>query len=276
MAPNIIKHILLPSDFSVHSARARLYAYEIAKKTGAKITMLHVVNPIFDVAAESENMKEMRIKRAKERFDQLKAKRERSKFRELKVSHSIREGDIVSTILESAKSTGANLILMGSIGATGLKKVLFGSTAAEVLQKAPIPVLVIPDSEIKQDFKKFLFTTDFRQKDPQNLVLTKGIADELSGNVTVLHVAVKLDFRTEILHRGFIDHISETSGLKNLTFELREHKSILRGISEYASSEAISVIVLNRYQKSILESLAGRDTAKKMAAVGKIPLLILP
>jgi nucleotide-binding universal stress UspA family protein len=276
MSTKIIQHILVPTDFSVSSAKAIQSAFQIARATGAKITILHVIDPIFDVAAEAENMKQMRLKSAKENFKQQKSEREKTKYRDLEVTDSIKEGDILPVILTTAKNSGADLIVMGSIGATGIKRVLFGSTAVEVMRQAQVPVLVIPDSDKKTEFKTFLFTTDFRPKDPQNLILTKRIADEFNAGLTVLHIVEKLDFKSEILHRGFIDYIRDTIGIDKLTFELRQHQDIPRAISEYVSEKTVSAIVMNRYQKSLLDIILGRDTAEKMIGYEKTPLLILP
>ena len=45
-------------------------------------------------------------------------------------------------IIEMAKTTGADLIIMGTHGWTGLHYVLMGSVAEKVVRLAPCPVLV--------------------------------------------------------------------------------------------------------------------------------------
>lgn len=46
-------------------------------------------------------------------------------------------------IVETATETGSDLIVMGSHGRRGLGRLLLGSQAAEVLSRAPVPVLII-------------------------------------------------------------------------------------------------------------------------------------
>lgn len=46
-------------------------------------------------------------------------------------------------ILDTATARGAGLIVMASHGRRGLGRVLLGSQAAEVVNRAPVPVLVV-------------------------------------------------------------------------------------------------------------------------------------
>ena len=48
-----------------------------------------------------------------------------------------------TTIIETAKSKGCDLIVMGSHGRRGLKKLFLGSQTSEVLVGGSVPVLVV-------------------------------------------------------------------------------------------------------------------------------------
>jgi nucleotide-binding universal stress UspA family protein len=48
-----------------------------------------------------------------------------------------------TAIIETAKSRGCDLIVMGSHGRRGLKKLLLGSQASEVLVNGSVPVLIV-------------------------------------------------------------------------------------------------------------------------------------
>lgn len=43
-----MKKIFVPTDFSDNAMRASLYAAEMAKKNGATIFLLHVIEPVTD------------------------------------------------------------------------------------------------------------------------------------------------------------------------------------------------------------------------------------
>jgi nucleotide-binding universal stress UspA family protein len=52
---------------------------------------------------------------------------------------------IYKTILETAQSCAADLIVMGSHGRKGLEKLVLGSVTAQVLSHTHLPVLVVRD-----------------------------------------------------------------------------------------------------------------------------------
>ena len=272
----VIKHILFPTDFSVCSAKALDVAMEIAVKTGATISIIYVIEPVFDFAAEAEDIHQYMDKTAKENFINIKSDIEKSRFKNLKISTSIRDGNVVTSILQEAKQKGADFIVMGSIGASGFKKLLFGSTAIEVMRQSPIPVLVVPDSDRKPEFKNFLFTTNFRERDPENLVFSKKIAEEFNANLTVLHIVKNVDFKSEVLQRGFVDYFRDIISPNKLTFELYEHENIPEGISHFIQEKPVSVLIMNRYKKSVLDLILGTDKAQRVIAYDQVPLLIIP
>ena len=53
------------------------------------------------------------------------------------------EGDTRDRILEVAEKSGAQQIVMGSLGRSGLSHLLLGSKAQRVVQLSPIPVTIV-------------------------------------------------------------------------------------------------------------------------------------
>ena len=55
-------------------------------------------------------------------------------------------GDVVDTILDTARTTRANLIVMTTDGRNGFLDVLRGSHSERILRRSPCPLLVIPET----------------------------------------------------------------------------------------------------------------------------------
>jgi nucleotide-binding universal stress UspA family protein len=53
------------------------------------------------------------------------------------------QGDPRSTLVEEARRTGADLLVVGSHGRSGLSKLVLGSVAAYVASHAPCSVLIV-------------------------------------------------------------------------------------------------------------------------------------
>ena len=143
--------ILVPVDFSPHSAAALLYACELAQCMKRPIVVLHVVH---DPAEMPGYYSKLTKKKNLTRMEDLAKEMLDSFMQELKTKHphlkSLRKtesmlvlGLPVTRILQVAEKLHASLIVMGSQGLTGLKHLLLGSKAEQVVQLAPVPVTIV-------------------------------------------------------------------------------------------------------------------------------------
>ena len=133
--------ILHPTDFSPGSAAAFACACDLARDYDARLVVLHAFGPVVPVGAEgvivSSDLDELRAIARKE----LDAVRPADPT--VRVERALREGMSTQVILETAKETGADLIVIGTHGRTGFRRLLLGSVTEEVLRKAPCPVLTV-------------------------------------------------------------------------------------------------------------------------------------
>jgi universal stress protein A len=144
------RNFLVPIDFSEHSKKTIQYAIQLATLTGASIRILHVFQ-ISDYPAafyhglylEQEAVK-VHLEAAKREADaQLSLVAEEIRAHGVEAESMFRTGNPYEEIVNAAKKTGIDLIVIGSHGYTGLGRLLLGSTADRVLQYAPCPVLVV-------------------------------------------------------------------------------------------------------------------------------------
>jgi nucleotide-binding universal stress UspA family protein len=146
--PNVSR-ILVPIDFSPSSRVALEYATWLAGRLSASVEVLHVwesggyVGPealaLLPVAAGQPGWEQTRadVEREVQRFLQA------SQVKPLSVGVWVEPGEPTEAILAAVKTTGANLIVMGTHGRTGLSRVLLGSVAEAVLRRASCPVLTV-------------------------------------------------------------------------------------------------------------------------------------
>ncbi|MHB8111180.1 MAG: universal stress protein [Syntrophorhabdaceae bacterium] len=142
------KKILVPTDFSEYSDAALNYAIDIAKKSGAKLYLLHVIGLIqtcaVDYCFDQGTLDELEKRSAESALDMMK--RQLELFPDAKsvdITTDIKQGVPYEVILAEQKDTGADLIVMSSHGKTGLFHHLLGSVAEKVMKKAACPVLLI-------------------------------------------------------------------------------------------------------------------------------------
>ena len=147
MTENITK-ILVPVDFSPHAERAFGYAAALARRLGAELTLVHVVEDPYATGAwggegyvpnVTELLEELLVSAGR----QLETWKAREAAQGLTVKTAVITGRPAQSIIAHAVSERCDLIVMGTHGRTGLAHAVMGSVAERVLRKAPCPVLTI-------------------------------------------------------------------------------------------------------------------------------------
>lgn len=143
-----IRKILVPVDFSEHSARALEMAIGLAKMFGAEIELMHSyeVTPIVTLYGVGypetldADLRAAALRRISEWTE--KVQREGVAVRQHVVSSFPAEA-----IVDLADELEVDLIVMGTRGLRGLKHVMLGSVAERTLRRASCPVLTVKDSK---------------------------------------------------------------------------------------------------------------------------------
>lgn len=141
--------ILHPTDFSEDSAYAFQMACSLARDYGARLVVLHVLEPVvmpFGELAVVPPEPEPSEEALREKLQQLE-----EATAKVRVETWLLKGDTVETILDAATDLKADLVVVGTHGRTGLVRLLMGSVAERVLRRAPCPVLVVKSPRARAD-----------------------------------------------------------------------------------------------------------------------------
>ncbi|PMP64543.1 MAG: hypothetical protein C0197_00375 [Caldimicrobium thiodismutans] len=138
-----IRKLLLPVDGSPYSERANERALFLAKAFKASVSILFVVELLFELyetPAELVNLIETLRNEGEEIVRKM-----RLKFKEENIPSEafVVQGNIAEQIIEFSNKEEADLIVMGSHGKTGLKRLLLGSVTEKVINFGNKPVLVV-------------------------------------------------------------------------------------------------------------------------------------
>jgi nucleotide-binding universal stress UspA family protein len=146
------RHILFCTDFSESADAAFEFALDAAvRRPGATLYLLHVIHEPDaqfwkSYLAEVENINA----EAKKAIDAKVAASYLSRVpKGLEVKVEFRIGPDAPTILEFAKVTQIDVIILGRHGHSSVGKALFGSVAEKIVRKADCAVLVVPLSYAK-------------------------------------------------------------------------------------------------------------------------------
>lgn len=146
--PANVKRILVPVDFSDPSLQAVRCAAAFAQHLHARVTLLHVVEPMATPDLEYLPMAYNvdRIIKLAERKLRVLSKPE-GQEPALVEQTLVRTGKPFREITEAARELASDLIIISTHGYTGLERALLGSTAERVVRHAPCPVLTLHQAE---------------------------------------------------------------------------------------------------------------------------------
>jgi nucleotide-binding universal stress UspA family protein len=147
---SIIKRMLVPTDFSTTSDLAVGYAIDLAKRYGASLHLLHVVEDAYLAHAYPDGyFAELPGIHAKLRADAEQRLTEvftRCTAAAVPVTRQVVDGRPARLIAETAKALGTDLIVMGTHGRSGVAHFIMGSVAEHVVRTAPCPVFTVRDT----------------------------------------------------------------------------------------------------------------------------------
>ncbi len=123
--------VLFPIDPSREALEPEVKALEFARRDGSRLVLLSVLQPVIEVKHDHEALAGV-----------LSQTRKRCELAGVICQEVERSGKPASVICDVADELNVDVIVMGTRGVNLESD--SGSTAAQVLQLAPCPVLVVP------------------------------------------------------------------------------------------------------------------------------------
>lgn len=145
-----IRHILAPTDFSACSKQAVDYAFALARQFGAKLSLLHVIEPpdLTGVGTIPPDLaKKLLVNQERDAHRELSTLLPEAEAAQVDVAHHVIIGTPYRKILAIAAAEHVDLIVMGTHGRTGLSHLVLGSVAERIVRLAPCPVLTLRPQE---------------------------------------------------------------------------------------------------------------------------------
>ena len=154
-----MKKILIALDYDPTAQVIAEKGMTIAKAMGAEVTLLHVMaDPVYYADANYSpimgftgymdiDVLQKDVTSAIKKESLVFLERTRQHLADDTIKILVTEGDFADSILDTAKETGAGIIVLGSHSRSWLNDILVGSVTEKVLRKTEIPVYIVPTKE---------------------------------------------------------------------------------------------------------------------------------
>jgi nucleotide-binding universal stress UspA family protein len=176
-----IHSILLATDFGPASQGAEPVAVRLATTFGARVTLLHALEPLPAWPAGLHPRQGKMTRALRQRAESLAAPGGRPEF-------AVTVAPPAGAILHKARQVGADLILMGAGSRSPFDRFCPGSVAKAVLRHAAGPVLLVRPGEPAASFGTILCVVDRSAASAVGLRYAARLARAFDGRLVVLTV----------------------------------------------------------------------------------------
>lgn len=238
--------IIVPIDFSKHSEYALEAAAMLAKQGNAELLALHMLELSEGALTASDNEQQAQavffLKMAEKKFDEFLQK---DYLDGVNVTPMVKHFKVFSEVSEVAEEHNADLIVMGSHGASGITEIFVGSNTERVVRSSKTPVLVLKNKPTDLKFENVVFACDFSDEAIEAYKKAKSMFQH--ANLNILYVNLPTDkFKStseiDATVAGFFNKADgNLDGLKHMHYV--SDYSVEKGVLNFANRIKADLIV---------------------------------
>ena len=231
-----IKTILVPYDFSDCATDALRVAAKIARLSGAVIDVVHLYEHMTDFHTENRRLRED----IEAKLDQVP---DLPFFEGIELKKFMLRQLSLNEMFKNERLAGADLIVMGSHGATGLRGIVASNTQ-RIVRQAPMPVLVIKQHVEDFEIRDVVFASNFSVQDVEKFEAFLPVLGLFDPKVHLVKVNTPRSFERSEDSNKAIDRFLQRHELKKFTASIYNDLSIEEGILNFAKGIDADMIAM--------------------------------
>lgn len=275
---DVMKNILIPTDFSANSLNAIRYALDYFANIPVNFYVLHVMenhkgregvlkqgNSIIFPMADCKRQLDAQIKTC-----HLLAKSPFQRFFPL-----LEEGRLIETIRQYVGEKEIDYIVMGTKGTSNESQNEIGSNTCEVITKVKCPVLVIPEHAVFKGIKNTGFLTDYNCLYRNKVISTLSETLELqNAALRILHSRMPNALLTpaQVDNKGFLHYFFRNT---KHSFHLVDSKNIETDLQDFVDTWDIKLLAIVAKNLNFIQKLLLRPSVKVVDYQTDLPFLVI-
>ena len=279
-----MKTILVPTDFSEQARYALSFAAQIARKgEGTKIIALHIIEGLgehsFNTTGEVETgtgeeviiLNELN-KRAHNTIRELISEKE---FEGLDIEGQVEFGNPYKGISREIARCGADLVVMGTKGASGLEEVLIGSNTEKVVRYSKCPVITLKAPVAIDEIKDIVLATNLKEDQTKLVAELKKLQALTGGTLHLVKVNTPNHFHTTRQMEEEFERFVNQHNLTDYTTNVYNEATEEDGILFFADTLHACLIAIGTHGRTGLLHLLSGSIAEDLVNHSKIPVWTL-
>lgn len=271
-----MKIVLVPTDFSDNAFVAARYAATWAARRNWQLVLCHAYCAFstgFQSGRQNMRARELAVKEANAGMQAL-LKKLQKQVPSANVSGQCVLGNTADVILEQVKQKKAQLIVMGTKGASGLKYILLGSNTFEVIRRSTVPVLAVPEKIKTFQLRKVGFAINYHAAEIPALEDFIDLTEE-PLQITLFHLYEKGKREQEQKMALWKRRFKRIASFSSLDFKLQLTRNLPSGIQRFAVKEKLDALVMTSMDKYLFNRVFARKLVKVIAHHPVIPVFFM-
>lgn len=269
--------LLVPTDFSEPSLKALNYAARVAADFGGKVIIFHAVGlHISSTSEEAEFISAGELEKIEnEQLAQLRLSISK-KYPKIQFEAASRIGFPIESINEMVVEHKADLVVMGTRGASGMKEILVGSNTSNLIRNTDCPVIAVPEESEYSGIEKIVFATNMQSDDVTCLNKIVKMFGKNNPAITLLHIEDGHQRDPEAaLQKWFMGEVLPSVKYSNLFAECISETDIVKTLHDYLSTNKVDLLVTATKKRNFIERIFDRSITQRLVFHTHIPLLAL-
>jgi len=269
-----MKKIIVLTDFSDRSEFALKAAADLAKKHTVELLVVHMLELNQAILSSPDGMYiEQTVFLVKLAEKNLSEFLDKPYLEGITVTPVIKHYKVFSELDAIAEEHNADLIVMGSNGASGLEEIFIGSNAERVVRNASIPVLVIKGEVDEFNIDRFVFACDFNDDNLPAFQKAKEFSELLNAKMEVVFINTPND--EFMSNRDAYQKINKflTKANAGQQVEIYNDYSVEQGIINYGNTILADAIAIPTHGRKGIAHLFNGSIGEDVVNHSKIPVI---
>lgn len=276
-----MKKILVPTDFSKTSLTALDVAFDIAKKSGASIYLLNVVEEagkdstrITGEWQSADWEEKLFIYKLLERAEnQLTKIVQDAKYAAVKMVGELRLGNPFHGMNAIIAEQKVDLVVMGTRGVTNLETMVIGTNTERVVRHSHCPVLTVHKKPASTDFKNIVYATAMSKDEEIFSRIVKRTQQLYDSTIHLVRVNTPGDFQRDYVVKDYMSKFAKSLQLKNYTINVYNDLTEEEGIQYFADSIDADMIAMATHGRTGFAHVLAGSIAESVVKMASRPVL---
>lgn len=276
-----MKKILIPTDFSKTSMAALETGIELAKRAGAAVTLLHVVEQVvadsYTVSGEGHPDSQEEKMFTNEMIRKSRAQLENivmdSRYSSVTLNGELRLGNPFHGIRAIITEHQPDLVVMGTRGNGNLERMIIGTNTERVVRNMDCPVLTVHTAPDHFDFKNIVYATSMSEEEEKFARVVKRTQQFFGATIHLVRINTPGDFQRDHSVKQYMQKFATRLSLSDYTLNVYSDLSPEEGIIYFADDIKADLICMATHGRTGFAHVLAGSVAEDVVTHSQRPVL---